>query len=478
MSDFGFCGASYEAPSIYQDAQECINWRIEVDPTKAQDERGRMALYPTPGLIKRGQPITGEVRALATMPGGQLLLAIIGSTLYTVSPFYTFASVGNLLTTNGPVQIANNGLAAYFGDGANRYSYTFSTGVFAVIPSTDGAFTGADRCDVVDNYIVYNRPGTQQWAATSPLSTTTPALSFSSKDGAPDNLVAPVVDHRQVYLLGERTSEAWINAGLFPFAFQRIPGTSTQHGCASKNSIARLGNSFAYLSQDDRGQALVVYVDGYTSTQISTHAVTNSLLGKVINDAIGYTYQIEGHECYVLTFPTADITWVFDLATSLWHKWLSIDSYNVYHRHRGNCSAVFQGECIVGDYQNGKIYALSNSTYTEDGATIRRLRRCPHLTSDFVQLYFEFLQLQFQPGVGLSTGQGSDPQAMLRWSNDGGSTWSNEHWKSIGQIGRYQNRAIWRRLGMARDRVFEVVVTDPVKAVIVSANLQAVSGDS
>jgi hypothetical protein len=331
---------------------------------------------------------------------------------------------------------------------------------------------------VADNYIIYNRPGTQQWAATSPLSVVTPALSFSSKDGAPDNLVAAVVSNRSVYLLGETTSEGWVDAGLFPFPFQRIQGTSTQHGCAAKNSIARLGNSFAYLSQDDRGQALVVYVDGYSVTQISTHAVTNSLQGQVISDAVGYTYQMEGHECYVLTFPTADFTWVYDLATQLWHKWLSVDSFNVFHRHRSNCSAVFQGEVIVGDYENGKIYALSSTTYTEDGALIRRLRRCPHLVADFNQVQYARLQVQFQPGVGLSTGQGSDPQAMLRWSNDGGSTFSNEYWKGIGKIGKYANRCIWRRLGSARDRVFEVVVTDPVKAVIISADLVAAAGDN
>jgi hypothetical protein len=477
MPDFGFCGASYEAPSIYQNAQECINWRIEIDPTKGQDERGRMALYPTPGYTTRVTPKVGEVRGMATMPGGQILLAIVDNTLYSITPFYTATNVGTLLTSNGPVNITNNGLAAYFGDGANRYSYTLATGVFAVVSGADGAFTGADRADIVDNYIIYNRPGTQQWGATSPLSVSSPALSFSSKDGAPDNLVAPFVRDRQIALLGERTSEWWIYAGLFPFPFQRIPGTSSQHGLAAKNSLARLGNSFAYVSQDDRGQALIVYVDGYSTTQISTHAVTNSLLGQVISDAVAYTYQMEGHECYVVSFPTADITWVYDLSTQLWHKWLSVDSFNVYHRHRSNCSAVFQGEVLIGDYQTGAISALSNSVYTENGTKIRRLRRCPHLTVDFNQVFFQFLQLQFQPGVGLVTGQGSDPQAMLRWSNDGGSTWSNEYWKSIGKIGKYQNRIIWRRLGMARDRVFEVVVTDPVKAVIVSANLVASAGE-
>ena len=109
------------------------------------------------------------------------------------------------------------------------------------------------------------------------------------------------------------------------------------------------------------------------------------------------------------------------------------------------------------------------------------------MVADFQRQYFDELQIQFQPGVGLqgietfplgSNDIGINPQAMLRWSNDGGSTWSNEHWAGIGKVGKYQNRIIWRRLGQARDRIYEVVVTDPVKAVIVSANLKASVGEN
>jgi hypothetical protein len=174
---------------------------------------------------------------------------------------------------------------------------------------------------------------------------------------------------------------------------------------------------------------------------------------------------------------------------------------------------VFQGLVIVGDYANGKLYQLDKQNYTDDGQNVRRLRRAPHLVTEFQRQYFDELQIQFQPGVG-TTGLSSvlkainiqspyyisptgnltigalevvylgefntisqlttttTPQAMLRWSNDGGSTWSNEHWTGVGQTGRYKNRAIWRRLGTARDRIFEVVVTDPVNFVIISANLK------
>jgi hypothetical protein len=378
---------------------------------------------------------------------------------------------------------------------------------FSVLPTTDGAFSGADVVDVVDNYFVYNRPGTQQYGSSNPLSPISSSLAFSSKDGAPDNLVSLIVDHREVYLLGEASSEVWVNSGLFPFAFQRIPGTSTQHGIVAKFSLARLGNSFAYLSKNIRGDGQVMMMNGYTPTRISTHAVENSIEGAEISDARAWTYLIEGHEVYVISFPGLDLTWAYDIATGMWHKWLWVDSNNVYHRHRGNCHSHFANMNLVGDWENGQIYMLDPNTYTDNGGEIRRLRRAPHLVSDFQRQFFSELQILFQPGVGLSgnitgstsptngvagvgvaglaiAGQanlatlGANPQAMLRWSNDGGSTWSNEHWVSIGVQGRYRNRAIWRRLGQARDRVYEVVVTDPIKAVIVAANLKAEAGEN
>ena len=736
MADFGFVGASYEAPSIYQDMQECINWYPEVDPTKPQGSRGVIALYPTPGLTSIVALSTqAEVRGMRTLSGGNYMVAVCGAYVYVLNSTFTPTIVGQLNSSSGRVGITDNGLNVYITDGTYRYTWristpnsaifqgtisgntltitrvisgtiainqslfglgvpnetvitagsgtswtinntatistaiqmnsatvaavitasiatstltvtavasgtlypgqtiqgstvtgntiitalgsgtvlsatiatggtgyavndtvtvlggvygsspatytitsvssgvvtgltqtfagsytsnpvnpastssnnvgsgltltlTFGTGTgntgnyvvsgsqtvtsttmyalnFSVIPSSDGAFSGATVVDIVDNYFVYNYPNTQQWAASNILSPITYGLSYASKFTGPDNLVSLICDHGQVYLLGETSSEVWADVGTFPFPFQRIPGSSSQQGIAAPFSIARLGNSFAYLSKNNRGQAEIVIMNGYFPTRISTHAVENTLVDQNISDAVAYTYQLEGHEVYVITFPTLDLTWAYDITTGMWHKWLWVDNLNVYHRHRSNCSALFQGVVLVGDYQNGQIYQLDLNNYTDNGQNIRRLRRAPHLVSDLQRQYFEELQIQFQPGVGttglskmqfapslliiypndtytISPNQTvtigldnitretttTDPQAMLRWSNDGGSTWSNEHWSSIGQMGKYKNRIIWRRLGWSRDRIFEVVVTDPIKAVIVSANLKASVGEN
>jgi len=621
--DFGFVGAAYEAPSIYQDAQECINFYPEIDPTKAQGERGIIALYPTPGLQTVAiMPNQEEVRGIRTLSGGQQVVVVCGDFVYVMESDYTPKMVGQLNTSTGIVGIVDNGVNVYIVDGTYRYTwfisnpsaaiftgsistttltvdsvlsgtiavgqaifgqgiaqntvitalgtgtggagtYTVSnsqtvattqinsvaapavvtgditgttldvtavssgtlqigqtleganvtdgtiitalgtgtggTGTYTVspsqtaasatiyalnwtvLPSTDGAFEGGGTVDITDNYFLYNKPGSQLWAASDLLSPITDPLSFASKDGSPDDLVALIVDRREVYLLGEMSSEVWIDSGGVPFPFTRIPGTSTQQGIAAQWSCARMGNSFAYVSKNNRGEAMIVRMNGYFPERISTHAVETTLVNQNVSDALAWTYQLEGHEVYVVTFPsigTNGLTWAYDNTTGLWHKWLYRNNQNQFERHRGNCCAFFNQQVLVGDYENGKIYQVAREFYTDDGQPIRRIRRAPHITSDLQRQYFHELQIQFQPGVGLSTGQGQDPQAMLRWSNDGGSTWSNEYWTSIGKQGKYQNRAIWRRLGWSRDKVFEVSVSDPVKAVIISANLKAEAGEN
>jgi hypothetical protein len=493
MPDFGFVGAAYTAPSIYQNAQECINWRPEIDLTKQPGERGIVALYPTPGLkVEVELPISAPVRGMRPLSGDQYLIAVCGNRVYSITTALVATEVGTLNTNSGPVSITDiiqtaGGLTAYIADGGDRYIWVAATNTFQTLPPTDGPWQGADVVDNVDNYVIYNQPGTRNWAATDLGSAYSTEAYFGTKDGSPDDLISLIVDRRQVYLLGDITTEIWtdtgnVTAGIISFPFSRIQGASMQTGVNAQFSVARLGDGFAIVAKDNRGNATIEMAMQYTFQRFSTHAVEYSLEGYNVSDAIAYSYQIQGHEIYVVTFPSVGpygLTWAYDLATQQWHKWLSWDSaLGVFKRHRSNCHALFANLNLVGDYENGRIYSLQNEVYTEAGAPIRRLRRAPHLTADLQRQYFDELQIQFQPGVGLNTGQGSDPQAMLRWSNDGGSTWSSEHWTSIGAQGKYLNRAIWRRLGMARDRIFEVSMTDPVKCVIVSANLKATVGDN
>ncbi len=482
MPETGFIGDAYAQESITQDGQDLVNWYCEVSERKGQGQRGVIALYPTPGFIARaffGSPV--EIRGLWVRPGDQTMYVVAGADLWEIGTSFTGAIVGVLLTATGAVSMTDNGTSLYLSDGPNRYYYTWGTATFAGI--ADGAFTGASRVDVVDNFIIYSQPNGNLWSATDLGLVTTNALSFGRKDSAPDNIVTLIANKREVFILGERTSEVWVDAGLFPFPFQKLVGTNMQHGCAAPLSLARLGESFAFLSRDDRGKNVVVMMNGYTPVRISTFAIENTFAQfSTVADAIGLSYQQNGHEFYMLSFPTADQTWVYDLATQMWHRRARRDNAGVLHRDRANCIAFFNGETIVGDNSNGIIYAASLTTFFDyvdpefSGNVIPRIRTCRHYTSDLNRVFHHSIQLQFQQGVGNTVAPGDDPQAMLQWSDDGGFTWSNVHQAGIGKVGQYKYRTIWRRLGYARDRLYKLTVTDPVFPALISDELKTSAG--
>lgn len=486
MPDFvGFVGDAYTAPSITQDAQATENWYPEIDPAKGQGSRGVIALYPTPGMkLWRETGVSGPVRALFEAPavpgvliGSRRLIAIVGNSMVI---FYADSGTVTVLanrfgTSTGPMSITSNGAHLMLTDGsAARYFYDMAGNVLGA--ANDGGFNGGVRCDITDNFMVYNAPGgSKQWGCTSALAYTSPALSYALTLSSYDDLVSLIVDQRQVALLGEQTMEFWTDVGSFPFPFAPIDGTTRQFGCIAPYSVARFGDGFAFLGRDQLGQGVVLYCAHYQVQRISTHAIENDLIGQVLTDAYAFTYQLAGHVFYVLQFPTADRTWVYDLSTSMWHRRTSLDAEGVPRRWRPTCSAVWDNKVLVGD-ADGRIYQLDNSFPSEQwlGGTrrIRRVRRAPHLTRELKRQFIHSLKIQFQPGVGISTGQGDDPQAMLRYSDDGAHTWSDVITCPIGKMGEYQAQAVWRRLGQARDRVFEVSITDPVYAPIISANIE------
>jgi hypothetical protein len=562
MPDFGFVGPSYTARSIYQACDELINWYPENLMVERPDGRGKWALYPVPGKSTVFQfPDQTEVRGLKTLSGSTAMLAVCGSSVYSVSTGFVYTLVGTLGSSSGPVSIADNGTWAMIADGITRYVYLFgsvagiATGYFTslttnsfqgyIVPAAggglltvttmnsgliglyqvvsgalsgttitsfgtaaggvgtynvsvsqttgsagspvtftvaDGAFLTSNFVDDVDTFFTYTNPNSNEWGASNSgapgaITSGSPSsqpLSFSYKDGAADNVVALKIVNREICLLGERTFEWWVDAGSFPFPFQRLPGTSGQHGCAAAFSVSRLGESFAWLSKDDRGQCFVFMMAGYVPERISTYAVEDAISNYAItSDARAYSYATDGHEFYVLNFPSADVTWVYDNSTKLWHKRAWRDTNNILHRDRGNCCANFSNQIVIGDWSNGYLYSLNDSVYTDAlGVPMYRQRTATHLTHDLHRVFHKSLQIQFQPGVGLATGQGSIPQCILSFSNDGGSTYSDPMFINIGVQGAYKNRAIARRLGQARDRVYRVEVTDPINAVIISAELE------
>lgn len=463
-------GSSYVARSVNAADSRMVNLFPEIVP-EAGKEPG--FLQRAPGLRLLATVGTGPIRGLWTFGGFGYVVS--GSKLYKLTTGYTATELGTV-SGSGPVSMSDNGTQLFVACNGPSYIYNANTGVFQQI--TDPDFPGAVAVGYLDGYFVFNEPNSQKVWVTSLLEgTQVDPLDFASAEGAPDQMVSLIVDHREVWLFGTNSVEVWYDAGTADFPLSRIQGAYNEIGCAAAYSVAKLDNGLFWLGSDARGNGIVYRANGYTGQRVSTHAVEWQIqqYGD-ISDAIAYTYQQDGHAFYVLTFPSANATWVYDVSTQAWHERAGF-SNGQFTRHRSNCQMNFNNEIIMGDYENGKLYAFDLDKYTDDTATqkwLRSWRALPTGQNNLKRTAQHSLQLDCEAGVGLVTGQGSDAEVMLRWSDDGGHTWSNEHWRSMGKIGQTGRRVLWRRLGMTlklRDRVYEVSGTDPVKIAIMGAEL-------
>lgn len=289
-------------------------------------------------------------------------------------------------------------------------------------------------------------------------------LDIAAKTGFPDPIVSQIVMHREIWLIGSLTTEIWYDSGAADFTMERMPGVFVEQGCIAKYSVAKQDLSVYWLSQDYQGRAIVMRGSNYAAQRISTHAIENEFMGySTLTDAIGFTYQEEGHTFYVLNFPTADKTWVWDEAAQLWHERAWCDANGTLHRHRAQVATYAYNTNVAGDHTNNNLYAYDNTAYDDAGSPIVRIKSFPHMVDDGNRVIYN----RFIADMEVGTDTDSDtPEVSLRWSDTRGASYGTAIEQSMGKTGEYLTSIQWRRLGMARDRVFELSWSAPVKTAL------------
>ena len=505
---------SYQSRSLSAGAQRQVNLYLEKNE---DDAPFPFTAYPTPGLTVLSTPTAGAGRGLYTATNGALY-AVVGANLYYVDPNWNHTLLGTLSYPSGvpstPVSMSDNGLVLVVVDGTpNGYVVQLSGNVWKGAIS-DAAFLGSDRVDFVDTYFLFNNPGTAQFYVSPSnytFGTAFNPLWIASKTGSTDPIQGVICMHLEPWMVGTLTSEVWFDAGAADFPFQREPGIYIEHGCAAKYSITKQDNSIYWLGQDRQGQRMVLEGAGYQAKRVSNHALEETLSGyATVSDAIGWTYQQQGHVFYVLTFPTADATWVLDIATGLWHQRAWMDSNGGLHRHRIGSLAAAYGQIVCQDWQTGQLYQLDQGAFTDAGQPILRLQTFQHLRNDTKRVsYSQFIAdmevgtvssnaLVNDPTAGLTftgangqpiifTGAGPiefygshayEPAVALRWSDDGGYSWSQPVARGLGAQGKYNRTPTWWRTGMARRRVYELSWAFPYETVLNGAYVEAETAET
>lgn len=462
-----FIGGAYQGRSTNVSPETCINLFVE------RSKSGE-SLVGTAGSTVLVTPTFGEVRGGIAYNG--LAYFVVGDTFYEINSAGTATSRGTLNTSSGFVSLAHNGWNVnpkdngnqeiFIADGDFGYIYDNTTSTLAAI--TDADFTTSKTVTFIDGYFIFNENAdngrfwlTQLYDGNSILGT-----DLATAEGDPDPLVAVFSDNRELFLFGEETLEVWYNSGDLDNTFQRYQGGFKQHGCVAPFSPARFDNTVIWLSRNDRGDSQVVMLgEGYQPRVVSTPEL-NYQFSTFINpeNAFGYSYQDEGHEFYVITFPGNGKTYAYDASTKEWHQRGHTIS-DVLSRERYNCHVFAFGKHLFGDHIDGKIYQLDGSIGTIDGTSIPRERTTISISDEESRRRLSSIQLDMEEGIG-DGNVANDDIFELSYSKNGGHTYTNLVQRNAGEGGDFARRVIWRRLGQARNWIFRINTSTTARPVL------------
>ncbi len=470
---FPFIGGSYESRSRTYDCSRTVNMYVEVHELGGGKGGEPAVLYSTPGLRKVQEIGTGPIRGMYTVSNAQETYVVSGAEVFRMTSVLgtPLQLVGTLGTGQGPVSMADNGQHLIIVDG--NAGYTVELANPSVVPITDVNFyNGATTVTYQGGYFILNVPGTSNFFLSDIDSIDFPPLNESSALSSPDIIIAVLSNNEQLYILGTRTTEVWALTGASASApFQLIGGRVVNIGCTAPFTLKKLAGTFLWLGANEQGDGVVYSMENDSPTRVSTHAIEFKLqeYGD-LSTATAYAYQDSGHYFYVLNIPGSDTTFVYDMTAKMWHERQSRVAGDV-GRHIGGYHAFLNGEHLVGDYRNGNIYVYDYDYYFDNGEPITRIRQTPHSTVDLKNVFYKTLQIDVEPGTVISSSSDPNIRITLQMSKDGGFTWGNPIFASIGRMGQYRARARWQRLGYGRDVVFRVSCDVPGKVVLLSAFL-------
>ena len=461
--EFNVVGGEYKSVSSTVNNQECVNFYVNIDK-----ENGKpLSLLPTPGckewLSVDGN--AGEVRALSQITD-ELLAFVIRDTIYITNSSKVITTITPALsTTSGQIIISSDFLnyCTILDKTINRL-YVLNLLTFTITLVALPIGVQASSLTYQDSiWIISNKDSDYFYMSEIGDPYTYTALRYKSAEYSGDKIIAIVSDYEELCIFGSKTIEFFQNTGNTDTVFESIHGSSQEVGLAGADAFTSVNSSLFFLDSQGFPRVSTEYRANFLNQgQI---AFQMSKLN-TINDCFLFNYVYQGHVFVVFTFPTENKTWVYDVTTGIWHRRSSYP-YGTDGRWRANCYAFFNRKHLIGDYDNGKIYELDFETFTENSEAMAALRRCPVISfNGRTAITHNSLEFNIQSGVGIETGQGNDPQIMMRYSDDNGRTFSNELWESLGKIGEFSHRVIWNRLGRAVEREYEIKITDPINRVI------------
>jgi hypothetical protein len=429
----GFYGAESKPLS----SQRCINWIPTVPEGEALNNR---ALMQPSGITAFADTGLGACRGAWVMAGVPYFVS--GNSLISLSEIGVITNHG-AITGEARVSMADNGsflvVVVPGGD-----AFVFSREDSSLTEITDPDFQVSDSVAFYRGFFVFTATdGKQLFVSNLNQPLTFDAIDFGSAEGDPDRIITQIVDHDELSIIGSETTEVFRNVGGVGFPLQIIPGAFTQKGAHSKYGAIQFDNTYMFIGGGENELTGIWRQSSSSSAvKVSTNAIDNEIqkfTKDEIANAFTMTFSKKGQLFAIFSFNSLRIpgrTFVYNGTASAiagFSVWFESQSGMTDAPWRVNAIVKAYGRFLCGDSIDGRIGELADNVYTEYGNAVLRQAALRPVSQGGMKIFAGELEADFEAGVGLTVGQGSNPVVIMDFSDDGGKTFSSEFKRFIGQ---------------------------------------------
>jgi len=319
----------------------------------------------------------------------------------------------------------------------------------------------------LDGYIIANALNSHKIHFSSSTDHTAwSALDFVSAEGNPDDILSIKEGYRELIIVGRESVEFWINDGATPFS--RLEGSFQPFGGSAAHSLARIGSSWIWLDHERR----LVTMQGRNVVPVSNPYERVIQRFTSVDDAKGYVISVDGYPLYILNFPTARTTLVYNYSSQKWSKWGFWDTAKgSYDRFKGQsyCYARAWNFHLIGDNATGKIYKMAKTTFQDDGNAIRTLSRTGNISHGTETQKISH-EVRIRTKRGVANADIADPQFVMRARRNNRGPFGNERWRSLGQAGEHELHLRYQRNGRYKTIQYEFIHSDPSNYVLIGGD--------
>jgi hypothetical protein len=475
---YNFNDSTGKQEDIFGNPTKIVNWFVKLGDEK---DRSKACLSPLPGSTKviDVQPTSGNncrgLYVCGTSPKTYgyrpSLIAVYGNCVYRINNNFVKTFIGNL-SEQGNITFAESqeqgtvNSLCFICDGSDVYQFDMRSedtvvsstwhniGKLPIVNGTTNEVAIPTTIDYYNYRLIMTCANTNQWYYSDINSTNLDNDHFYTSETSTDTTKRVYSCGGNLWVFSENTLERWTRTDDFDNPFACSFGNWFDVGLTSVQGVCKIDDTMYFVGKGQNANIGIYQANSNGIKRISTKRISNVLMSWKYPDNIkAVSFRFLNDTFIVFTSKYDKSTLIYCVESDSWSEG-STSNLGKQLYWDVSCVANCYNKMLFGSFDNYSLNEFSESGYDYKGYPVVRLWKSPIITSS--QNLINVKEISIDVEVGKALTYTDDNKIWIEVSKDGGKSFSERRYMSIGNLGDYHKTLIARAFGVGRNIVIQI----------------------